>query len=228
VCSVPNFVVNILHLLYHTFQKTLNFFGFDLFFNLEAFVVDEVTAGTGRTGKWFGFEHYDIHPDIISIGKGIGNGYPVSVIALSKQVSDAAEKSGFKYAQSHQNDPLGCAVVKTVISTIEDNKLIQRASEMGAVLSSELKALSKKYKCIKEVRGIGLMMAIEFDKDINFPLEKIHRELFDAGYIAGFHALANLLRFYPPLTIEEMQIKSMVSALDAILLRYTWKSSDKI
>lgn len=183
-------------------------------------VVDEVTTGTGRTGKWFGFEHYDICPDIISMGKGIGNGYPVSVIALSKQVADAAEKSGFKYAQSHQNDSLGCAVVKTVVSIIQNNNLTQRASEMGSVLSSELRSLLKRHECIQEVRGIGLMMAIEFNKDNNFPLEKIHRDLFDAGYITGFHAVANLLRFYPPLTIEEVQIKSMVSALDEILLRY--------
>ncbi|WP_180272694.1 class-III pyridoxal-phosphate-dependent aminotransferase [Konateibacter massiliensis] len=183
-------------------------------------VVDEVTTGTGRTGKWFGFEHYDIHPDIISIGKGIGNGYPVSVVALSKEISDAAEKSGFKYAQSHQNDPLGCTVVKTVVSTIESGNLIQRASKMGTILDFEFNSLSQKYKCIKEVRGVGLMFVIEFEKDIDFPLEKVHKELFEAGYIVGANVPANLLRFYPPLTIEETQIKSLVNALETILLRY--------
>ncbi len=183
-------------------------------------VVDEVTAGTGRTGKWFGFEHYGIQPDIIAIGKGIGNGYPVSVIALSKQAADAAEKVGFRYAQSHQNDPLGCAVVKAVISTIESNHLIQRSAELGNVLDFELRSLSKRHKCVKEVRGVGLMMVIELIKDAQFPLEKIHRELFDAGYITGINVPANVLRFYPPLTIEETQIKSMVNALDAILTRY--------
>jgi len=184
-------------------------------------VVDEVTTGTGRTGKWFGFEHYNMQPDIVSFGKGIGNGYPVSVIALTKHISDLTEKSGFKYAQSHQNDPLGCAVVKEVISIIENNNFIQRSAKMGTVLDYELQLILKKHKCIKEVRGIGLMYVMEFQQDENFPLEKIHKELFDAGYITGVNVPANLLRFYPPLTIEEDQIKSMTNALDIILLKYS-------
>lgn len=184
-------------------------------------VVDEVTTGTGRTGKWFGFQHYNVCPDIVSFGKGIGNGYPVSVIALSKRISELAEKSGFKYAQSHQNDPLGCAVVKEVISIIENNNLIPRSAAMGTVLDCELNSLLKKHKCIKEVRGIGLMFVMEFHRDEKFPLEEIHKELFDAGYIIGANTNANLFRFYPPLIIEEVQIKTMVRALDTILQKYS-------
>jgi len=184
-------------------------------------VVDEVTTGTGRTGKWFGFEHYNMQPDIVSFGKGIGNGYPVSVIALSKHISDLAEKSGFRHAQSHQNDPLGCAVVKEVITIIENNNFIQRSAKMGTVLEYELKSLLKIHKCVKEVRGIGLMFVMELQKEENSPIEKIHKELFYEGYITGVNVPANLLRFYPPLTIEETQIKSMKSALDTILLKYS-------
>lgn len=184
-------------------------------------IVDEVTTGTGRTGKWFGFEHYDMQPDIVSFGKGIGNGYPVSVVALSKYISDILEKTNFRYAQSHQDDPLGCAVVKEVISIIENNDFIQRSAKMGAILDYELNSLLKKHKCIKEVRGVGLMFVMEFQKDENIPLEKIHKELFDAGYITGVNVPANLLRFYPPLTIEDIQIKSMASSLDTILLKYS-------
>ena len=183
-------------------------------------VVDEVTTGIGRTGKWFGFEHYNMRPDIVSCGKGIGNGYPVSVIALTERTAGLAEKSGLRYAQSHQNDPLGCAVVKEVISIIEHNGIIQRAASMGAILESELKSLSNKYECIKTIRGVGLMLVMEFCQDKKLPLEKIHREIFDAGYIVGVNPLANLLRFYPPLTIEEAHIKSMAGALDTILSRY--------
>ena len=183
-------------------------------------VVDEVTAGIGRTGKWFGFEHYDMCPDVVVLGKGIGNGYPVSVIALSKETADLVEKSGFRYAQSHQNDPLGCAVVKEVISVIERDNYIQRSAEMGLTLEHKLKSLLKKHKCVKEVRGVGLMFAVEFVQSENFSLEKIHKELFNSGYITGVNVLANLLRFYPPLTIETEQIEGMVNALDTILLKY--------
>lgn len=181
-------------------------------------VVDEVTTGVGRTGKWFGYEYYDISPDIVSCGKGIGNGYPVSVIAISGRAADLIEKSGFKYGQSHQNDPLGCAVIKEVISIIQSNNYIQRASEIGLFLEKELNTLMAKHNCIKEVRGRGLMFAVEFVQSTDFPLEIIHRKLFDAGYITGMNIPANLLRFYPPLTIEKEHITGLANALDYILL----------
>ena len=183
-------------------------------------VINEVTTGIGRTGKWFGFLHYDIKPDIVACGKGIGNGYPVSVIALSKKVVAAIQKTGFRYAQSHQDDPLGCAVINEVISIIKDHHLIERAARMGKILKQELISLSQKHKCVKEIRGIGLMFVMEFSKDAAICPEVIHKELFDAGYITGFHPVASLLRFYPPLTIKEGQIKSMANELDTILLRY--------
>jgi len=185
-------------------------------------VVDEVTTGTGRTGKWFGFEHYDMRPDIVSFGKGIGNGYPVSVIALTKSIADKAEKSGFRYAQSHQDDPLGCAVVNEVIDVIKNNGYIERSAQMGLILENELKSLLEKHKCIKEVRGIGLMYVMEFWRNDNLPLEKIHQELFDMGYIVGVIVTPaiNLLRFYPPLTIEEAHIRGITEAIDSVLLPY--------
>ena len=77
-------------------------------------IANEVTAGMGRTGKWFGFEHFEISPDVVVCGKGIGSGYPVSAIVISEGVAKQIEQSGFKYCQSHQNDPLGCAVVEKV------------------------------------------------------------------------------------------------------------------
>ncbi|MCL1905914.1 MAG: aminotransferase class III-fold pyridoxal phosphate-dependent enzyme [Clostridiales bacterium] len=183
-------------------------------------VVDEVTTGTGRTGKWFGFQHYGIRPDIVSVGKGIGNGYPVSVVALSEQVAYILEKTGFKYAQSHQNDPLGCAVVSEVVSVIESENLIQRSAQTGAVLYRELKTVAEKFNCVKEIRGLGLMFVMEFKQNKNIPLSNIHKELFDLGYITGVNIPANLLRFYPPLTVEEAHIRDMASALGAVLQRY--------
>jgi len=186
-------------------------------------IVDEVTTGAGRTGKWFGFEHYGIRPDIVAMGKGIGNGYPVSVVAMTKAIADSAEKSGFRYAQSHQDDPLSCAIVKEVISVIENGGYVQRSARMGAVLKRELNSLIGRHKSVKEVRGAGLMCVAEFWRNENLPLEKIHQELFDRGYIVGVidAPATKLLRFYPPLTIEEAHITGVVAALDSILLAYS-------
>lgn len=183
-------------------------------------VVDEVTTGIGRTGKWFGYEHYNMSPDIVCLGKGIGNGYPVSVTAMTKDIADLAEKSGLVYAQSHQDDPLGCAVAACVISIIEQENLVQKAADMGNILERELKGLLGRHDIIKEVRGVGLMYVIELWPGEKISPEKIHKELFEAGYIAGVRPQANVLRFYPPLTIEEGCIKDMAGALSEILDKY--------
>ena len=180
-------------------------------------IANEVTAGIGRTGKWFGFEHFDILPGIVVCGKGIGNGYPVSVVAMSEEVSKTIEQSEFKYCQSHQNDPLGCAAVKEVISVIKRQGLIEKASDMGKILGSSLKSLADRHRCIEEVCGTGLMYQLKFSRAENFDLEKVQRYLFDSGFIVGMSKAANLFVIYPPLTVEQDMIESMVDALDKIL-----------
>lgn len=180
-------------------------------------VVDEVTVGMGRTGAWFGFEHYDIQPDIIACGKGLGNGYPVSAVGISKEVCDLLKKTDFLYAQSHQNDPLGCAVAKEVISVINDKVLLKQAARQGIYLIDKLNKLKEKHSCIKDVRGKGLLCAIEFDKLDEKTLRSIHRKMFDAGFIVGLKIATNVMRFYPPLIVENHMIDDMVKSLDKIL-----------
>lgn len=79
-------------------------------------VANEVTTELGRTGKWFGYNHYDLKPDIITLGKSLGNGYPISAVVMSKEIANLVEMKNFGYAQSHQNDPLGCAIANEVIN----------------------------------------------------------------------------------------------------------------
>ncbi|WP_291566358.1 MULTISPECIES: aminotransferase class III-fold pyridoxal phosphate-dependent enzyme [unclassified Clostridium] len=166
-------------------------------------IIDEVITGIGRTGEWYGFEHYNIKPDIVAIGKGLGNGYPVSAVVMSQKVAENLETNGFHYAQSHQNDPLGCAIADEVINIIEDDGLLHRSYYLGIKFLEDLKKLAKKHKCIKEVRGKGLMIAVEFnDNAEKFSLESVYLQLVERGFLAGFKPVANLLRFYPPLTIK--------------------------
>jgi acetylornithine aminotransferase len=182
-------------------------------------VIDEVTTGMGRTGKWFGYENFDIKPDLIACGKGLGNGYPVSAVGISEEVATLLKQTNFTYAQSHQNDPLGCAVAKEVITIMNDDFLLEKSLEKGMYLKDAMMKLSDKHKIVKEVRGIGLMCAMEFDDSISATgLCDIHRKLFDAGFIVGIKPAANTMRFYPPLTIEKYMIDDMIRALDIILL----------
>ncbi|HYF75156.1 MAG TPA: aspartate aminotransferase family protein [Candidatus Nitrosocosmicus sp.] len=180
-------------------------------------MANEVTTGFGRAGAWFGYEHYNLQPDIIAMGKSMGNGYPVSAVAMRADIADSLESSGFRYAQSHQNDALGCAVAIEVIKVIKKEDLIIRSAELGGKFKAKLEQLTKKHDCIKEVRGRGLMRAIEFKEDTHFSLLSVHRKLFEEGFLVGYNTAGNLLRFYPALIIQERSIENMVEGLNYIL-----------
>lgn len=107
-------------------------------------MANEITTGIGRTGKWFGYQHYDFIPDIVAIGKGIGNGYPVSITVISDELAKKQEISDFRYAQSHQNDPLGAFVASEVIDIIGQEDLIEKSCKKGEYLKEKLIALKAK------------------------------------------------------------------------------------
>jgi len=162
--------------------------------NGGSIIVNEVTTGIGRTGEWFGFNHYDIEPDFVAIGKGIGNGYPVSVVAMRKVAAEKLKKSGFKYSQSHQNDPMGASVVKSVINTIKSENLIKQAQINGKNFLSELMPLVG-LDIVKEIRGRGLMLAIEMiDVDTT---KRVYEAMIAEGYLLGNRG--SFFRVDPPL-----------------------------
>jgi acetylornithine/N-succinyldiaminopimelate aminotransferase len=175
-------------------------------------LVNEVTTGMGRTGKWFGYQHYDIVPDLIAIGKGIGNGYPVSVAVLSAKTIEELEIKPFKYSQSHQNDPLGASVIQEVIDICEEAGLISQAQRKGKRFLQQLEHLIDG-EILKGVRGRGLMMAVDVcNKKLT---ERICNELIDQGYIVGNRG--SFLRIDPPLTITEDEFDSFLQAFEGIV-----------
>ena len=171
-------------------------------------IVNEVTTGIGRTGKWFGYQHYDIKPDMISIGKGIGNGYPVSVAVFSESIIN--EINSFKYSQSHQNDPLGAAVANEVIKIIKDDDLIKDAERKGKIFLSQLKSIEN-HKI--KIRGKGLMFAIDFMNE-NITNE-IYNGLIESGYIVCNRG--TFLRIDPPLIINEDEFTKFMSTLSTMV-----------
>ena len=180
-------------------------------------VANEITTGMGRTGKWFGFQHYDVQPDVVAIGKGLGNGYPVSAVAMTESVAEKLEDGGFHYAQSHQNDPLGCRVAKEVIAVMHEGDWIERGNKLGAQFLEGLKHLEEKYALVKEARGRGMLLALEFQPNESFSAATAYRALLEEGYLAGYYPAGNILRFDPSLTIEEQDITCLLGALDVIL-----------
>jgi len=181
-------------------------------------LANEITAGMGRTGKWFGFQHYDIQPDIVSLGKGLGNGYPVSAVAMRAEVAEALENSGFHYAQSHQNDPLGCAVAKEVIAIFKEGNWVERGNELGGFFLNELRRLAQSHTVIKEARGRGMLLGLEFQPHERITAASMYRALLERGLLAGYYYPAgNILRFDPSLTMERENVQCLIRCLDRIL-----------
>jgi len=185
-------------------------------------IAEEVTTGIGRLGKWFGFQHYDIQPDIVVSGKALGNGYPISAVTVSSKVLESFTQNPFRYAQSHQNDPLGCAIGLEVIKTIKENNLISRSQITGEYFKNHLDIIHNKHKNkIKDIRAKGLMLAIEFNENIDG--ETIDKQLFERGFVIGFKQ--NTLRFLPPLIIKTSDIDKLVKSLDDILMNVNTTST---
>ena len=180
-------------------------------------LVNEVTTGMGRTGKWFGFQHYDLQPDIVAVGKGLGNGYPVSAVAMKLEVAEKLEQSGFHYAQSHQNDPLGCAVAREVIRLFREGNWVEKGDATGEFFLDELKRIEQKYPVVKEARGRGMLLGLELQPHEKLSAASVYRALLEKGFLVGYYPAGNLLRFDPPLTMEKEDILRLVEGLDNIL-----------
>jgi acetylornithine/N-succinyldiaminopimelate aminotransferase len=175
-------------------------------------IANEVTTGIGRTGKWFGYNHYNIEPDIVAMGKGIGNGYPVSVTAINNKTIKELELKPYKYSQSHQNDPLGAAIVNEVIKIIKDDDLISKAKINGTNFLKMLQTLKDNINIIN-VRGRGLMFAIDIcdEKTGN----SIFNKLIDKGYIVCNRK--TIFRIDPPLTVSEDEFGDFIENFKDIL-----------
>jgi acetylornithine/N-succinyldiaminopimelate aminotransferase len=180
-------------------------------------LVNEVTTGMGRTGEWFGHQHYGITPDIVALGKGIGNGYPVAVAAMGPEVVGRMEGKPLPYSQSHQNDPLGAAVAREVIRTIREEGLVERSRVLGLRVLGGLNEIRERTGRIRALRGRGLMIAIEMEDGPDAArTRRVHRRLLERGYILGRRPGINVMRCDPSLTIEESDIDGFLRAFEEV------------
>ncbi|MBU0639535.1 MAG: aspartate aminotransferase family protein [Planctomycetes bacterium] len=180
------------------------------------FIAEEVTTGMGRTGRWFAFERDGAVPDILVIGKALGGGLPVAAVATTAEVESRCG-GHLEHMQSHQNDPFSGRIATTVIATLQDEGLVQRAAESGDYLRSRLKGLQSRMTCISDVRGQGLMVGIELDRDYSPKGVEIARRLLDAGFIVNYQPHNAAFRLFPPYVITRPEIDAFVEALAAIL-----------
>ncbi len=171
-------------------------------------VANEVTTGMGRTGKNCAYEHYGITPDIVVMGKGIGNGFPVSAVVVSKPVAEKLAASTLKYMQSHQNDPFSAMIALCVIDTIENEELVAQAAEKGEILLKQLKRLELN-DVVAKIRGKGLMIAVEFRSTEE--CARIHHGLINAGFVTTNRG--NMIRLDPPLNVKPQTLQRFSNCL---------------
>ncbi|MEM7309860.1 MAG: aminotransferase class III-fold pyridoxal phosphate-dependent enzyme [Planctomycetota bacterium] len=170
-------------------------------------VVDEVQSGYGRTGRMFACEHHDLEPDLLCLGKAIGGGIPMGAVAMGAAV---AELSPGSHGSTFGGNPLSCAAALAVLDAFEDEALVDRARELGAWFEGRLRELGS--PAVREVRGLGLMLAIE----LRMRSAPFLKALVGEGVIA-LAAGANGLRFLPPLVVEREQLEEVLAALESVL-----------
>ena len=187
-------------------------------------ISDEVQVGYGRLGEWFwGFQQQDAVPDVVSIAKATGNGYPLGAVITSREVADRFASQGYFFS-STGGSPLSCAIGITVLDVLTDEALQQNASRVGAHLKARLQALGQRHPVIGTVHGIGLYLGVEMVRDAQ-TLEPATEEtaaicdrMLELGVIiqpTGDHL--NILKTKPPLCIDAEGADFYVDTLDRVL-----------
>jgi acetylornithine/succinyldiaminopimelate/putrescine aminotransferase len=203
------------------------------------FICDEVQTGLGRTGQWWGFEHWQLEPDIITVAKALSGGYvPCAAVVTRREVYQRTFSRLDRcvvHSSTFGRNNLAMACGLATLQVLDDEQLIGRARDAGAELRARLDAMREKHSLIKEVRGVGLMIAIEFHEPKERALKvgwklmhRFERELFAQMIVTALckrHRIltqlaghgTDVLKILPPLIIGEREIAHFVSALDQVL-----------
>ncbi|MBX3013182.1 MAG: acetylornithine/succinylornithine family transaminase [Caldilineaceae bacterium] len=174
-------------------------------------VLDEIQTGFGRTGKWFGHQHFDLQPDLLCLAKGIGGGFPMGAIAYTAQVNAALSPGA--HGSTFGGGPLACAAGLAALQIYHEEGLIERSAHMGEYLLNRLRATIGDREIVREVRGLGLMIAIELREKVGPYLKQLMEEQGVLALPAG----SNVLRLLPPLTLSEAEAEIGVAAIAAVL-----------
>ena len=186
-------------------------------------IVDEIQTGVTRTGEHFwGFQMDDVIPDIIVLGKGIGNGFPLSAVVAKRAIAEAMAHK--KWFNTYGSNPMSCAAGRAVLRAIDEDQTQQHAKEVGAHFKDKLQSLQAKYDIIGDIRGRGLMIGGELVKNRSTkePADeeagRVVETAKDNGVIIGKGgAMGNMLRINPPLCIQKEDIDYVIEVLDQSL-----------
>lgn len=169
-------------------------------------ILDEIQCGMGRTGKMFAYENYGIIPDMVTLAKALGGGFPISATLIKEKIVESINHGD--HGTTFGGNPLACAAALATIKVIENEKLPKKAAKLGEKIKQQFINYAENEPCIKEVRGIGLMIAIE----LTFPGRPVVEKLLKKGILGNVTA-DNTLRLLPPLVITENQLNKVADSI---------------
>lgn len=170
-------------------------------------MLDEVQTGMGRCGALFAHQALGIEPDVMTLAKGLANGFPIGAVLAKDPIAQALGPG--THGSTFGGNPLACAAALATLKVITGENLSSRANEVGTILRKGLEELSFRLPVIKEVRGMGLLLGME----LSIPVGPVIDDLLGRGYLVTGVA-GNTLRFSPPLTITEKEIGGLLIALE--------------
>jgi taurine---2-oxoglutarate transaminase len=194
-------------------------------------IADEVMAGFGRTGKWFGVDNWDVVPDILTVAKGINSGYiPLGAMIVRRPIADWVRDKYFAGGLTYSGHPLACASAIASIEAFKEEGIVENAAEMGGVFAEQLQNLQEKHPSIGEVRGLGCFWGIELVKNretrepfVPFnatgaafaPMARVWKAALERGLYLMTHW--NVIMVCPPLTITRDELDEGIAVLDEVL-----------
>lgn len=178
-------------------------------------ICDEVQCGMGRTGTMFAWQGFGVKPDILTMAKAIGNGIPVGAVAMTEEVAKSSLKPG-DHGATYGGNPLACTAVKTVLEIFEKEHILDHVNEISPYLTKCLDELARKWDCIIQRKGIGLMQGLAFDR----PVVEVNQKAIQKGLLV-IQAEGNVIRLLPPLILEKLHVDEMVDKLERVLIELT-------
>lgn len=174
--------------------------------NGTVLICDEIQCGYGRSGRFFAHQHLGIRPDLITVAKGIGNGFPMGGVLISPKFQAVYGQLGTTFGGNH----LACAAAIAVLDVIEGEQLIDNAARVGEHLLKRLRALAESHPAITDVRGEGLMIGIEYAQ----PIKALRTHLVKEEHVFTGTASTNILRLLPPLCLTIAQADDFIERLE--------------
>jgi len=176
-------------------------------------ICDEIQSGMGRTGKWFGFQHDAIKPDVVAVAKALGNGMPIGACLARGEAAELIQPGS--HGTTFGGNPMACRVGLTVVSEIESNNLVERAAALGQRFIEGFNNGLHNQPGVKDIRGRGLMLGIELEKDC---AELVGKAL-DAGILLNV-AAGNVVRLLPPYILSDEEADDMIRRISDLITEY--------